>query len=84
MTKILNDEQLDDVARALLTLARELWVVRERQRALEELLEERGIHIGEQLKNYQPTLAQLAANDADRRRFVQEIVAQLVPPADRQ
>ena len=39
----LAPDQIDDVANALLVLARELWVVKDRQRVLEALLAENGI-----------------------------------------
>ena len=39
----MQPQQVDDVAKALLVMARELWVVKDRQRVLEALLAEHGM-----------------------------------------
>ena len=43
MTSLLAPERIDDVARALLTLTQELWVVADRLHVVETLLEREGV-----------------------------------------
>ena len=80
MSEYLRPGQLDDVARAVLTLAEKVWVLHDRQRMLESILESRGIEIAAELETRQPTEAERAALDDERRAFVQALVDTLVPP----
>jgi hypothetical protein len=41
--RLLDDHQIDDVARALIALTREVWVLTDRQIMLERLLHQHGI-----------------------------------------
>ena len=52
-TAILKDAQIDDVARGLLALAREVWVLTDRVMIMEALLEDRGVSSG-MIDNFQP------------------------------
>lgn len=79
MSKYLQSSQLDDVASAVLTLAKELWVTRDRQRALEAVLDARGIAVTELLRDYAPNPDAQRALDAERDAFVRGIVEALVP-----
>lgn len=63
---------------AMLALARELWVMRDRQRVLEQLLAERGV-LPRVRDQWQPDDSQQAAIDAECRRFVQLLVAEIDP-----
>ncbi len=70
--------------RAVLTLARELWIVRDRQRVLEALLQSRGItHPGE-IDDWELPATLQAELDAQCRAFVAAIMADigLQPPAE--
>lgn len=78
---MLSPDQLDDLGRALLVLARELWVTKDRQRILEAVLEERGIAVAEAVRDYQPKDAVAEELAAERQRFTQEIMRALVPGA---
>lgn len=80
MTDYLKADQLDDVARAVVTLAKELWVMRDRQRALEAILEAHDIPVARALLEYAPTPARQAELDAERQAFVQGFVETLLPP----
>lgn len=64
---------------AMLALARELWVMRDRQRVLEQLLAERGVLPAGAADQWQPDDSQQAAIDAECRRFVQSLVAEIDP-----
>lgn len=59
----------------LLAMARELWVVRDRQRVLEQLLAERGIVAADAVDAYQPTAALQAELDAECRALVERLTA---------
>ena len=52
-TAILKDAHIDDVARGLLALAREVWVLTDRVMIMEALLEDRGVSSG-MIDNFQP------------------------------
>lgn len=82
MTDYLKADQLDDLARAVITLAKELWVMRDRQRALEAILEARDIPVAQALARHVPTPEQQRALDAERQAFVRNLVETLVPPPD--
>jgi hypothetical protein len=62
---------------ALLGIARELWVLTDRQRVLEVLLAERGIVAADAVSNHQPDPALQAQLDADCRAYMQRLVADL-------
>lgn len=50
----LADWQVGDLGLALLTLTRELWVVKDRMRILEAVLEDHGIDAHQAIERYQP------------------------------
>lgn len=79
---ILGPDQVDDLARTVLALAREVWVLRDRQRVTEAVLAERGIAITEAIESYQPSAELQKKLDADRAAFVQGLMANLVPKRD--
>jgi hypothetical protein len=75
----LGADQIDDLARTLLQLAREVWVLRDRQRVLEAVLEDRGIAVSEAVERYQPGPQLQKQLDAERKAFVQGLMKTLVP-----
>ncbi len=79
---MLRPEQLDDLGNALLLLARELWVVKDRQRVLEALLEANGIVAPNAVTDHQPD-ADLAADlAAERGRYTGALLEVLCPPEE--
>lgn len=82
MSQYLQHGQLDDVARAVLTLAKELWITRDRQRALEAVLDSRGIAVTDLLRDYAPSGDAQRSLDAERDAFVRGIVDALAPRAN--
>jgi len=75
--KALRPEDIDKVGRAILTLAQELWTVKDRQRVMEAVLKKHNIDIGEEIDTYQPD-AELEAELADARSaLVRKIVLDL-------
>jgi hypothetical protein len=79
LAQTLDDAQLDDVANALLLLARELWVVKDRQKVLEHLLEQAGITAPNAVADHQPEGRLREALDTERARYTQALVQALAP-----
>lgn len=77
--RALRPEQIDELGRTMLLLARELWVVRDRQLVTEAVLAARGMDIREAVAAYQPDPAMAAALTAERERFTSAILASLCP-----
>ena len=74
---VLAPEQSDDLGRAVLTLASELWVLTDRQILMEAALAERGIDLD--LDRYQPSEALTAKLDAQRKQFIATLIETLAP-----
>jgi hypothetical protein len=81
--KILRPEQLDDLGRTVLKLAQELWVVRDRQRVLEQVLAEKGIDVADIVENYTPSGEFAEKLKAERKAFINGVFAELMPDAYR-
>lgn len=71
--RMLGAEQVDDLAEALLVLARELWVLRDRQIVTELVLAERGIDIAAAVDAYEPDATVQARLDTERDRLVERL-----------
>lgn len=78
----LAPDQIDDVASALLVLARELWVVKDRQRVLEALLAENGIVAPSAVRDHQPGPALAAELETERLRYTNALMTALCPPSE--
>jgi hypothetical protein len=74
----------DPLAQVVLALAKEVWVLRDRQILLEAVLAERGVDVTATLDAYQPKGAVAERLAGERRRFAAEIVATLAPPDEAQ
>ncbi len=75
--RILKPDQIDDVARAVLALARELWVTRDRQIAVEAVLARHGLDIAAEVDAFEPDAAIQARLDTERDRLIGAVVAAL-------
>ncbi len=73
----------DPVARLALTLAKELWMLRDRQHVLEDALAQKGVDVRELVERRAPQGDAAQAIDKHRQRFVGEVLAALQPPGDR-
>ena len=62
---------------AFLGMARELWVLKDRQRVLEELLASRGIVAAQAVANHQPDAALQAQLDAECRTYIDRLLADM-------
>lgn len=63
--------------RAALTLARELWVLRDRQRVLEAVLARRGLLDADEIARYAPSADEQAALERECREFVAALFTEL-------
>lgn len=61
----------------VLALARELWVIRDRVRAMEQLLAIQGTLAAGAIDRYQPTDEQQAQLDHDCDEFVSRLIAEM-------
>lgn len=68
--RFLGADQLDNVADAVLALARELWVVADRQLVLEAILAKNGVDAAAEIDAFEPDIAMQARLDARRDRIV--------------
>ncbi len=68
--QLIPPEHVDNVAAAVLALARELWVVADRQIVLEAILARHGIDAGAEIDGREPDTALQAKLDARRDRLV--------------
>lgn len=78
----LQPGQIDDVANTLLVLARELWVVKDRQRVLEALLADNGIIAPGAVGDHQPGPALVAELETERTRYTNALMTALCPASE--
>ncbi len=73
----------DLIAQLALTLAKELWVLKDRQRVLESVLSREGFAVAELVDRHLPDGDFKRELDAERERFVAAILEALQRPGDR-
>ena len=76
-TEILKADHIDNVARAVLTLTREVAVLNDRVLVLEELLEQQGVVASEAIDTYQPSEAFQARADKSMQAITSAVIAAL-------
>jgi hypothetical protein len=74
-SQLLAANQIDDVGRAVLTLASEVWVLTDRQMVMEAALADRGIELD--LDRYQLSPGLAAKLDAQRKQFIASLIETL-------
>lgn len=72
-----SDPAIDRLVNVTLSLAAEVQVLRDRQRALESLLRRSGIVATEQIEGWQPEDAERLAADAEKDLFVRNVLGPL-------
>ena len=73
----------DRATQLALTLAQELWVVKDRLLVLEAALSAEGKSLRDIVDRHQPDVATRGAIDAERQRFIGQLLAALDSPPDR-
>jgi hypothetical protein len=69
-----SDPALDRAIAMIMTLAAELYVVKDRLRALEVMLQQRGLLDSGALDHYVPDAAEQASCEAERTAYVRELM----------
>jgi hypothetical protein len=75
----LHAGQLDHLGKAVLLLARELWVTRDRLAVLEAVLESRGIAVSDAIRDFQPEGALAERLAAERDSLARALIDTLAP-----
>jgi hypothetical protein len=75
------EARIDKLTQALLHVAGELWVTRDRQAVLERLLTDAGLSAPTLIDSYRPDAALAETLAAQREAFVAQILAYLAPDA---
>jgi hypothetical protein len=73
---LLTPDQLDNLGLAVISLAKELWIVKDRQLVAEALLKQKGLLAD--LDSFQPDPDLAATLAAERQRFVQDLMTALL------
>ena len=76
--KTLRPEDIDKVGEALLTLAKELWVVKDRQMLLEEILKRHQIDVAGEIGKLVPDADLEARLKAEREALICKLMNDLV------
>jgi len=76
----LNATDIDSLGQAILTLTQELWVLKDRQRILEAVLEESGVIDSKVIDKHQPDMALTEMLQAERQQLVDNILSALQSP----
>ena len=78
----LRPEDIDRLGQALLTLTGELWIVKDRLRVLEAVLQESGIVVPEAVDQFEPGEALQSELATDRTALIERILDTLAPERD--
>jgi hypothetical protein len=78
----LKPEDIDKLGQAVLTLAKELWIIKDRQAITEAVLAKRGIDIREEISLFQPDAALDAKLNAERQALVMKLMQDIVGEYD--
>ncbi|WP_336967429.1 hypothetical protein [Sphingobium aromaticiconvertens] len=80
--QMLRDRQIDHLGEAMLTLTRELWVLTDRVRILEAVLEDQGLDVGGAIATYVPSAEMETELAIARARLVDGVVKALTGPVE--
>lgn len=75
--QMLRDRQIDHLGEAMLTLTRELWVLTDRVRILEAVLEDQGLDVRAAIATYVPSAEMETELAIARERLVDGVVKAL-------
>jgi hypothetical protein len=74
---IFAPDKIDDVAQALLSLTREIWVLTDRVRCLEAVIDAHGIPVSKALESFEPDATLQAELDGKAQALVRSVVTAL-------
>ena len=72
--RVLDETDIDRLGQAIITLTRELWVVKDRQRILEAALTDAGLLDSVALEAYEPDASLEDELKAERQKLIDEII----------
>ena len=75
--KNLRPEDLDRLGQALITLTKELWVVKDRVRVLEATLTDAGVIVPNAVDQFQPDTALKDELSKDRAQLIEQVLSAL-------
>ncbi len=70
----LDDARLDKIMGAVLEMAAQLYVLHDRQRALEAVLKQHGIEVEAEISRFEPSPEWLAARKQERDAFIERLL----------
>ena len=76
------DPNVDRLLGVVMELASELYVLRDRMRTLEQVLEQKGVLTADDLRDFAPSTEERAARLADRDALIERITAPMTYTAD--
>ena len=76
-SKNLRPEDIDRLGQALITLTKELWVVKDRVRVLETVLADAGVVTPDAVDTFQPDDALQEILDKDRAQLIEQVLGAL-------
>ena len=75
--QLLNGDDAGPLGLAFLSLMREVWVLKDRQKVLEQVLQDSGVDVAAKLENFTPTGEFEAALAEDRKVFIASVMEHL-------
>jgi len=79
--RVLNTEDLDRLGQAVISLTKELWALKDRQRILESALADAGFLGKDIVETYAPDEALTATLSAERRQLIDSVLNTLATPS---
>jgi hypothetical protein len=80
--RVLNETDMDRLGQAIITLTRELWVMKDRQRILEAVLADAGLLDSVAVDAYEPDESLEEELKAERQKLINEIIRALAVSAE--
>jgi len=77
---VLNAEDIDQLGQAVISLTKELWVLKDRQRILEAALADAGVLERDVVETYEPDAALKETLSAERRQLIDNVLNTLTTP----
>jgi hypothetical protein len=76
---VLKPEDMDRLGAALITLTREIWVLKDRQRILEAVLEDAGVLDHSRIDSYAPDDGLSEALKTERQQLIDSVLESMAP-----
>lgn len=78
--EVLRRADIDRLGQALITLTKELWIVKDRQRVLEAVLADAGLLDNTAVDTYQPAETLESDLKAERQKLIDDVINALSKP----